>query len=164
MAHHGMQTYLPGFFFLFFPFASSHSSTSVWHTGTFSTLHPIYQHTNNTQVQLIKLTQLSPLLPPRQSIYPPHYLFKFYVCPPLREWEKLFPEKRIIIICGTALESNVLESWSNYRLWQMGPAASTLLLRSPRRPTDKCRGITTYTLSHSYSCSSTEGCQVTAFI
>lgn len=88
-----MQTYLPGFFFLFFPFASSHSSTSVWHTGTFSTLHPIYQHTNNTQVQLIKLTQLSPLLPPRQSIYPPHYLFKFYVCPPLRvrkivPWEK----------------------------------------------------------------------------
>lgn len=72
-------------------------------------------------------------------------IFLSFMLPPPREWEKLFPEKRIIIICGSALESNVLKSWSNYRLWQMGPAASLLPLRSLRRPIDKCRGITTYT-------------------
>lgn len=81
---------------------------------------------------------------PRQPIHsPPCYLSQFYApSSPLlsREWEKLFPEKRIIIICGSALESNVSESWSNYRLWQMGPAASSVPPRSLRRPVGRLAG------------------------
>lgn len=85
-------------------------------------------------------------LPGTQSILLAIFL-TFMLAPLPESEEKMFPEKRIIIICGSALESNVLESWSNYRLWQMGPAASTLPLRSPKGPTDKCRGVTTYTNS-----------------
>lgn len=77
----------------------------------------------------------------------PAISFSFYALPPPKVWEKSLPKKRIIIICGSALESNVLESWSNYRLWQMGPVASAPLLRSPRLPADKCTGVSACTCS-----------------
>lgn len=62
-----------------------------------------------------------------KSIYPPCYLFKFSPSPSAffsPSERNCSPSKRIIIICGTALESNVPESWSNYSLWQMGPLCS----------------------------------------
>lgn len=90
-------------------------------------------------------------------------IFLSFMLPPPREWEKLFLEKRIIIICGSALESNVPKSWSNYRLWQMDPAVSFPPLRSLRRPIDKCKGIPTSRDAGSLCCS-TRGCQVPTFI
>lgn len=70
------------------------------HSDTFSLcpyciwphLH-IYHCTSRAQVHSISLTQLFPLLPCRQPIYPPCYLFKFYVAPSQRvrkivPWEK----------------------------------------------------------------------------
>lgn len=117
---------------------------SLWHTG--STRHATDHHASNTAAvdQRYLTPSFTALLPAYLSLL---LSFKFSSHPPPREWEKLFSEKRIIIICGGALESNVLESCSNYRLWQMGPAASTLPLRSPRRPTDKCRRALTQSLS-----------------
>lgn len=68
-------------------YSRSVSPCCIWPNVTHLPLHQ--QH----QVHSISLTQLFPLLPWRQPIYPPCYLFKFYVAPSQRvrkivPWEK----------------------------------------------------------------------------
>lgn len=65
----------------------------LWVPTAFGPMLYIYHCTRSTQVHSISLTQLFPLLPCRQPIYPPCYLFKFYVAPSQRvrkivPWEK----------------------------------------------------------------------------
>lgn len=144
------------------PFTFTHS---VWHTGTFSTLHSIYHHTNNTHRYSWSTLPNFLLCCLPGSLFILLAIFLSFMLAPSQRARKIVPwekDNNNLWQCTWVKCPGVMKQLQALTDGPCCKLAAAAVTETANRQMQRHNHI--HTLSHSCSYSSTLGCQVTTLI